>query len=221
MLEKYIAFLTSTVVFLATTTFSLRTLQSPNINLTVGSIFPGSLNTSLRHEPKYDCSGGPEYGDEILLDSCESAQNALLASLPYSYREILIFGDRRGRGGSGVDVPLPYISISCKSAMSHFPSCPRLLGRCYSLLMHVNPAADGACAIEVVSRDVSRSDFATLAQFRQWSRTMIIACMIDDNEVRGGIAGNLGQCAAGKRINPMNIMRDLSPYVEKPGRNEC
>lgn len=87
--------------------------------------------------------------------------------------------------------------------------------------MHVNPAADGACAIEVVSRDVSRSDFATLAQFRQWSRNMINACMIDDNEVRGGVAGNLGQCAAGKMVNLMNIMRDLFSYVEKLGRNEC
>ena len=59
-------------------------------------------------------------------------------------------------------------------------------------LIPAYPAADGACAIEVVSADASRSDFASIAQFRQWSQSMINACKIDDNEVRGGVARDMG-----------------------------
>ena len=53
--------------------------------------------------------------------------------------------------------------------------------------------ADGACAIEITSSDASRSDLATVSEFMQWSRDMIDKCKVDAYDVKGGIAGNLGQ----------------------------
>ena len=53
--------------------------------------------------------------------------------------------------------------------------------------------ADGACALEIVSSDASRSDVASILQFIDWSRRIIDTCKIDDDRVKGGIAENLGQ----------------------------
>ena len=53
--------------------------------------------------------------------------------------------------------------------------------------------ADGACALEIVSIDASRSDVATIPQFVEWSWKVIDTCKIDDDNVKGGIAANLGQ----------------------------
>lgn len=53
--------------------------------------------------------------------------------------------------------------------------------------------ADGECLLEIVSNDASRSDYATILQFKEWAPDLLNACKIDDVEVTGGVAGNLGK----------------------------
>jgi len=100
-------------------------IASPNfLNLQPSSelLLPGNFtlptNVSgplVAKAPKYDCIGGAEYGDSVSLRSCRDAQYSLLENLEISPIRILSFKDRRGIGGAGhADVPLPYMSLSCK-----------------------------------------------------------------------------------------------------------
>ena len=95
----------------------IQTLPSvPNTNNSPGPILHLPTNTSrtLTSDPLYTCIGGSKYGAAIPLYSCQEAAHSILEALPYSHREKLTFGDRRGAGGGrGVEVQLPYISIDC------------------------------------------------------------------------------------------------------------
>lgn len=52
---------------------------------------------------------------------------------------------------------------------------------------------DGEYLLEIVSNDVSRSDYATILQFQEWAPDLLNACKIDDVKVTGGVAGDLGK----------------------------
>ena len=58
------------------------------------------------------------------------------------------------------------------------------------ILMHT---VDGEYLLEIVSNDVSRSDYATILQFQEWAPDLLNACKIDDVKVTGGVAGDLGK----------------------------
>ena len=53
--------------------------------------------------------------------------------------------------------------------------------------------ADGECALEIVSNDPSRYDYATILEFTKWALHLVKTCKIGDVEVSGGVAGKLGR----------------------------
>ena len=83
-----------------------------NLNIASPATIVPLANKSLSFDPIYSCRGGSDYGDRIPLTSCYDAATEILSGLPYSHREQISFGDRRGAGGRSALVPLPYISIS-------------------------------------------------------------------------------------------------------------
>ena len=52
--------------------------------------------------------------------------------------------------------------------------------------------ADGLCAIEIISDIDFITDYATIGNFRRWAQAMITTCSINSEEVKGGLARNLG-----------------------------
>ena len=112
MFQTPAVFLLSLCIFISlTVSLNLPALQI--LNTATTAITPLTpANETLAISPVYTCSGGRYFGDKICLKSCHDAADEILATLPYSHREKLSFGDRRGAGGRGVVVPLPYISVS-------------------------------------------------------------------------------------------------------------
>ena len=112
MSRLHIAILLSIYTSL-TSALNLAPLQIINTGPTTSPSSPLSVkNNSLTANPIYTCIGGLDYGDEISLSSCYDAATGMLEHLPFRAQEF-IFGDRRGAGGrAGVQVLLPYISIS-------------------------------------------------------------------------------------------------------------
>lgn len=160
-----------------------------------GAIFPpdGSFPVNISFPSvQFECIGGAEYGDAIHLDSCRNAAEALLTNTGLSPRLILEFKDRRGPGGaSGADVDLPNISISCMT----------VLPKPWQGYFEVRPlnleAATGLCAFEiVVSSTVASLGHARIGDIRRAALGMISACKVSQNQVRGGIARQVGELAS-------------------------
>ena len=122
MFQNPAAFLLTLCIFISiSVALNLPSLQI--LNTATTAITPLTpANRTLAISPVHICSGGRYFGDKISLKSCHDAAHEILATLPYSHRENLSFGDRRGAGGRGAVVPLPYISVSSMwQAHAHNP----------------------------------------------------------------------------------------------------